>query len=271
MDVGAVCGETIASYDNMLFFVGKSLDFVPGIFRIKGLEYERIDDITVSQWLATYRYPTNTLEGMLVRDHGNYYYVVSKFDSYGTGGANSATFVFDLAAKQWSQWTYDTHNYMPFRFTTDGNAHPVVALGATDTYYYNFRIGKNRDGTDIFTDEDEDGTKIDINSTLVTEPWDGGVSVMKFFHKTALIGVESNETTISVSWRDNEEVDSGDDAVFSTARSVYMQPHKNWLWRCGASSRRRFKLTWPSDHDAFVEIRAIDLTFSNGDSESIIG
>jgi hypothetical protein len=177
--------------------------------------------------------------GFLLRNKGHLLYVLNL-------PYQARTLVFDMHTKMWHEWEWNDG-------ASDTNFPMIDACEFVDQLHY-LHVADGyiyKSSPDIY---DDNGNP--LRMLVQTSQYDGDSAKVKFFSRIEILADHvSDPSEMTVSWSDD------DYKTWSTPRAVDLSG-RAYLYRCGSSRRRAFRLY--SDADTAIRLNAMEFELTVG-------
>lgn len=252
--------------EDAYIFIGNTLENSRGIYILKDMVVNKISNSTIDNYLMK-RITT-------VGNHNPFHLATTVSDGrtlvhlyivYAGSPDTYSHHVLDIESGIWSQWSCNTGfdpTGIPIILAAgaDGGRaawEPGGVGGRSQQLFQNYdgTIGEVMDNSAQFTDTLINGNSYTINTTIISPKFagdDGDKHKPKSLNRLQIRGAQTNNTTMSVSWSDN------DYATYSTARDLLVTNDRS-LKQCGRFFDRSFKLINTGNTE--IRLSALELDY----------
>jgi hypothetical protein len=223
--IGCASANTAANCENHLVFVaqgeesGRFVAMYAGGFKPERISTQAIDEILDKEGTGL-----ANAYGFHLRVAGHPCYVLT------LPTTAARTFVYDIAEKEWYEWTSDVSDTETYWTAVDSAAldGTTILLDENNGLLYDF---------DTETYQDQTGSNETIKVEIRTRKHDEGTMQNTFMWRLQAIGdLNASSGTINIAWSDD------DYQTWTTNRTQDLDDHQSWLTRLGMFKRRAFRI-----------------------------
>ena len=224
ISIGCANGDSIAAYEDVLYFLGRDIDATMFIGSFNGLTFSRVSSNAIDKILETSIFfnpnSKGAMNGFTTVAHGRPLYVLNAI-------AAGVTLVYDILGDLWDYWS-----------TVVGGVEQIfngVCLLSSTTLNYSFVQGVTDGIVYILNPLYMSDNLQPINCFIRTPPGSSGTYAVKFC-AAAYLHADTAPTTVSVTY-------SNDDyQTFAVSRTIDLSTQKKMLVRCGSYRHRSWDL-----------------------------
>jgi hypothetical protein len=267
MEVGCSNGNSIATTDNTVIWLGKSRSSGNSVYMLDGVSPIKVSNSAIDKILE--RSNLGEISSYVVKWGSHPCYVLTLYDT-------GVTLVFDMTTQQWHQWTQYTqlnNNDQSYGIGTAGTytesyfrmGHAISTPSRTTTAYkvfgldyysgalYEFDVG-------IYQDNSQP-----IYFRSKTQITDNGTTKRKFYGRLEIVGDKIANGVMQVRH-------SGDDYnTYSTFRNIDLNASRSQIYLGGADRRRSWEFLSTSNVPLRIDGAEIDFRIGEMDQEQNMG
>ena len=252
-EIGCANGDSIASFQNVVMWVGTSKELGTSVYATIGAAPERISTAYIDRILNSSNLTDVTSYG--IRVNGHTFYVLTLHDI-------NVTIVYDVNEKAWTEWTmwaignatsgvsgiYAEQYFRPSFFASTGNTYYLLdddngALYTMSTSYYN-----------------DAGAPIYYRT--VTDNLDSGTTKRKFYQRVEIVG---DKIPAIMQVRHTED----DYKTWSNYRAVDLNKGRAQIYQTGSARRRAWEFLCTDNQP--LRLLAAEVDFNIGELEESQG
>jgi hypothetical protein len=257
LEIGCAHGDTVASADNTVLWVGYSRTNGKSVYMMDGVTPNKVSTSAIDKVLeaANWSLPTSSY---LFKYNGHTLYVLTLHSS-------NITLVYDMNAQAWYQWTQYT-----LASSDQANPNTYVESYFRPTFYTqlnnsNWMLDDDTATLYTFDPNTYQDNGLPIYFRVVTELDDSGTTKRKFFGRLEIVGDKIAGGTMQIRHTGN------DYQTFSNFRSVDLGAARSQIYLGGSDRRRAWEFLSTSNVPMRLDCAEIDFRVGEMDQEQNMG
>ena len=250
LEIGCANGDSIASFEQSVFWVGTSKTVGPSVFGVDGTAPIKLSTVFIDRLLQNSTLQDITSYGFKI--NGHVFYVLTLHDL-------NVTIVYDVGEKMWYQWTMwavgNVGSGVPGIYG-EQYFRPSYYAGYGSTYYL-----LDDDNGKLYTvlDHYYNDAGAPIYYRAVTDIIDNGTTKRKFYNRVEIVG-DKVAATMQIRYSDD------DYKSYSPYRSVDLNFSRPQTYQNGSARRRSWEFLCTDNVP--LRLDAAEIDFSIGELEN---
>ena len=252
IEMGCVNGDSIASFDNTVLWLGRSKNTGPAIYALVGGAIQKVSTVYIDRIISNSN--MLSMRSLTTTVCGHTFYILTLHDI-------NVTIVYDLSEQTWTQWTMYTKE----------NAQSSTGLYAEEYFRPSFVAGY---GTTIYMLDDDNGTLYTLSQDyysdsgapiyyrVVTDLVDNGTTKRKFYNRVEIVG-DKVGATMNIRHTDD------DYSTWSNYRTVDLNKPRSQIYQTGAARRRAWEFLCTSNQPLRLDCAEIDFMVGELSEEGV--